>query len=142
MTPRTTDRSRDLLFGLIALQNGLVDQDQLVAAFHAWTRDKDRSSADLLLGHGVDHEQRALLEGLVAQHVKKHGGDAEKSLAAIPSGILERLVERNPSVIGLFSDLAGCYSGMGSLLTEVRRPRTATSMRCGPAVTSRSLSAA
>ena len=31
----------DLLFGLLALQNGLIDQGQLVA-FQAWTRDKVR----------------------------------------------------------------------------------------------------
>ena len=37
-----TDPSRDLLFGLLALQNGLIDQAQLVAAFQAWTRDKGR----------------------------------------------------------------------------------------------------
>jgi eukaryotic-like serine/threonine-protein kinase len=30
---------RHLLFGLLALQNGLIDQGQLVAAFQAWTRD-------------------------------------------------------------------------------------------------------
>jgi hypothetical protein len=29
---------RDMLFGLLALQNGLIDQVQLVAAFQAWTR--------------------------------------------------------------------------------------------------------
>ena len=29
-----------LLFGLLALQNGLIEQAQLVAAFQAWTRDK------------------------------------------------------------------------------------------------------
>ncbi len=29
---------RDLLFSLLALQNGLIDQGQLVAAFQAWTR--------------------------------------------------------------------------------------------------------
>jgi serine/threonine-protein kinase len=76
---------RNLLFGLLALQIGLIDQDQLMAAFRAWSRDKDRSMADHLVGRGdLDHEQRALLEGLVAQHVKKHGGDAEKSLAALP----------------------------------------------------------
>ena len=37
-----------LLFGLLALQNGLIDQSQLVAAFHAWTRDKGRPMADFL----------------------------------------------------------------------------------------------
>ena len=44
---------RDLLFGLLALQNGLIDQAALVAAFHAWTRDKSRPLADhhAALGH-------------------------------------------------------------------------------------------
>ena len=41
---------RDLLFGLLALQNGLIDQGQLVAAFQAWTRDKARPLADHLVG--------------------------------------------------------------------------------------------
>ena len=35
--PRRDDAPRDLLFGLLALQNGLVTRDQLVAAFGAWT---------------------------------------------------------------------------------------------------------
>jgi hypothetical protein len=33
---------RDLLFGLVALQNGLINQGQLMAAFQAWTLDKAR----------------------------------------------------------------------------------------------------
>jgi hypothetical protein len=33
---------RDLLFGLLALRNGLINQGQLVAAFQAWTLDKAR----------------------------------------------------------------------------------------------------
>lgn len=39
---------RNLLFGLLALQNGLIDQDQLVAAFRAWIRDRTRPLADNL----------------------------------------------------------------------------------------------
>ena len=39
MEPRDA-ANRDLLFGLLALQNGMIDQSLLVAAFHAWTRDK------------------------------------------------------------------------------------------------------
>ena len=31
---------RNLLFGLLALQNGLINQAQLVAAFQAWTLEK------------------------------------------------------------------------------------------------------
>src|SRR6516165_8646394 len=81
-----TAAERDLLFGLLALQIGLIDQSKLVAAFQAWTLDKARSLADHLKAHGdLDSEQRALLEALVAQHLKKHG-EVEKSLAAIPAG--------------------------------------------------------
>jgi eukaryotic-like serine/threonine-protein kinase len=78
---------RDLLFGMIALQNGLIDQGQLVAAFHAWTRDKGRPLAEHLVARGdLDADQRAGVDAMVALHVKKHGGDAAKSLAAIPAG--------------------------------------------------------
>ena len=74
-----------LLFGLIALQVGLIDQAQLVAAFQAWARDKTRPLADHLSERGnIDADGRAAVEAMVALHVKKHGGDAEQSLAAIP----------------------------------------------------------
>src|SRR5689334_5205465 len=79
------DQSRDLLFGLLALQTGLVDQARLVAAFHAWARDKGRSLADQLvaLGH-LDPAHRPLLEGLADAHLARHGGDTEKSLSSLP----------------------------------------------------------
>jgi serine/threonine-protein kinase len=81
------DADRHLLFGLLALQNGLIDQVQLVAAFQAWTRDKARQLADHLVARGdLDAEQRAGVEAMVALHLKKHGGDTERSLAAIPAG--------------------------------------------------------
>ena len=77
---------RDLLFGLLALQNGLIDQGQLVAAFHAWTRDKARGLADHLVSRGdLDADQCAGVEAMVGLHLKKHG-DLERSLAAIPAG--------------------------------------------------------
>src|SRR6187455_501440 len=85
---------RDLLFGLIALQNGLIDQGQLVAAFHAWTRDRGRPLADHLVDRGdLDADQRPVVEAMAALHLRKLGGDAEASLAAVPAGrsISERL---------------------------------------------------
>ncbi len=78
---------RNLLFGLLALQNGLIDQDQLVAAFRAWSRDKGRQIADCLVERGdLDANQRGAIQALVGLHAKKHGGSALKSLAAIPAG--------------------------------------------------------
>ena len=79
--------AHDLLFGLLRLQNGLIDQDQLVAAFQAWTRDKTPALADHLVARGdLDTDQTAGVEAMVALHLKRHGGDAEKSLAALPAG--------------------------------------------------------
>src|ERR1700758_4231376 len=76
---------RNLLFGLLALQNGLIDQGQLVAAFQAWTRDKARTLAEHLDARGeLDADQRAAVEAMVRLHLKKHGDDAGRSLAAIP----------------------------------------------------------
>jgi hypothetical protein len=46
------DAPFDLLFGLLALQNGMVHQPQLVAAFVAWTQAKDRSMAEILVEQG------------------------------------------------------------------------------------------
>ena len=68
---------RDLLLGLLALQNGLIDQGTLVAAFQAWTRDKARphrgipqESLPLYLGffefvHNVRARGRTLLGALI-----------------------------------------------------------------------------
>jgi serine/threonine protein kinase len=77
---------RDLLFGLLGLQNVLIDQGQLVAAFQAWTLDKSRALADHLvsLGHLKDAE-RAAVEAMAALHVRRYGA-VERSLAAIPAG--------------------------------------------------------
>jgi serine/threonine protein kinase/tetratricopeptide (TPR) repeat protein len=81
---RRDDAPRDLLFGLLALQNGLVTRDQLVAAFGAWTGAPGRALADLLVEQGaLDPPGRDLLLALADRHIKAHGGDPEKSLAAL-----------------------------------------------------------
>ena len=83
----TAAADRHLLFGLLALQNGMINQGQLVAAFQAWTLDKSRSLADHLEARGdLTADQAALLEALAAVHLEAHGGDVEKSLAAVSAG--------------------------------------------------------
>ena len=85
--PRRDETPRDLLFGLLALQNGLIDQDQLVTAFSAWSRAKGRTLAEILVDRGaIDEESRSLLVAMADKHLKLHGGDAEKSLAALATG--------------------------------------------------------
>ncbi len=82
----TADADRHLLFGLLALQTGIINQGQLVAAFQAWTLDKSKSLADHLQARGdLDADDRAAVEALVVRHLKRHGSDVEKSLAAVPA---------------------------------------------------------
>jgi serine/threonine protein kinase len=88
--PRDADPSPDLLFGLMALQNGLIEQGALVAAFRAWTHARAQplgpvpALAELLVRQGaLDARDRELLEAMVARHVERHGGSAEASLAGV-----------------------------------------------------------
>ena len=48
----TAAADRNLLFGLLALQNGLIDRGVLVDAFPGWTLHKSRSLADQLVARG------------------------------------------------------------------------------------------
>jgi len=83
-TPRRDDAPRDLLFGLLALQHGIVTRDQLVLAFGAWTGTAGKSLADLLAEQGaLDPPRRALIDAITEAHLKLHGNDPEKSLAAL-----------------------------------------------------------
>ena len=85
------DVNHQLLFGMIALQVGLIDQAQLVAAFGAWTRDKSRTLADHLAARGdLDADSRPVVEAMVAVHLKKHDGDTETSIASFPAGVFPR----------------------------------------------------
>jgi eukaryotic-like serine/threonine-protein kinase len=78
---------RNLLFGLLALQNALIQQAQLVAAFHAWTCDKSRSLADhmMVLGY-LNTAQRSAIEALASLHTEADGRDVKRSLAAVGAG--------------------------------------------------------
>ncbi len=133
------DPSRDLLFGLLALQNGLIDQGALFAAFDAWTRHKSRSLADHLvdLGH-LDAPRRIAIEAIVALHVQALGGDPGKSLTVLAVGPslretlaraggpeVEATLEHIDPALGLtrddhHPDLSGGYS-VGSATSDGQR---------------------
>jgi serine/threonine-protein kinase len=82
----TAAADRHLLFGLLALQTGIIGPEQLVLAFQAWTREKSKSLADHLKARGdLDDDDRAAVEALAARHLKRNDGDVEKSLAAVPA---------------------------------------------------------
>src|SRR5260370_40198595 len=83
----TSAADRHLLFGLLALQNGIINQGQRVAASQAWTLDKSRRLADHLEARGdLTLAKWALLEALAEVHLDAYGGDVEKRLAAVSAG--------------------------------------------------------
>jgi len=77
---------RNLLFGIVALQLDFVNRDQLIAGMNAWVLDKAKSLGEVLVSQGsLQSERRQLLEALVQEHLKQHGGDPEQSLASLSS---------------------------------------------------------
>jgi eukaryotic-like serine/threonine-protein kinase len=119
-----SDNPRELLFGLLALQTGMINQAQLVAAFHAWTLDRSRGMAGVLVAQGaVDEDGRALLKALTEKHLKMYGGDPEKSLAAVDVG---RSTRENLNGIG-DPEIDATVSRLGSGTEDDGDPdRTAT----------------
>src|SRR3979411_1519439 len=77
---------RNLLFGILALQVDFITRDQLATAMQAWVFDKAQTLGQILIEQKVlETDTRALLESLVKKHLAQHGGNAERSLAAIGS---------------------------------------------------------
>jgi hypothetical protein len=77
---------RDLLFGLLALQNNFIDRDGLVDAFHRWVSDRSTPLDRILLERGaLSPSRHMLLEALVGEHIRLHDGDPQRSLAALSS---------------------------------------------------------
>src|SRR5439155_10310727 len=77
--------NRNLLFGILAVQLGFVCRDALIDAMHAWLLDKAKPLGTILCerGHLPAHRLR-LLDELVEEHLRGHGGDPRESLAALP----------------------------------------------------------
>jgi serine/threonine-protein kinase len=121
---RRADVPRDLLFGLLALQNGMIHQAQLVAAFQAWTLAAGRPLAEVLVEQGALAEsRRALLEALVTEHLAMHGGAPERSLATLVTDPSTRAVLANLGDAAIEASLAH----VGSRSTEDAEPdRTGT----------------
>jgi eukaryotic-like serine/threonine-protein kinase len=81
-TPVDTDRN--LLFGVLALQADFLDAPKFAEACSAWAGRKDTPLADLLVERSLLTEQQCgLIDQLLQQKLKKHGGDAKAGLAEV-----------------------------------------------------------
>jgi serine/threonine-protein kinase len=77
---------RNLLFGILAFQMDFISREQLVATMHAWILDKTKPLGQILCAQGaLPQAECDLLDALVQKHLEKHGGDVQKSMAALSS---------------------------------------------------------
>ena len=85
MTKQTSENAEeDLLFGVFAVQLGFVSAQAVMSCGAAWAVDKSRSISERLLDSGAIVEtQRTLLESMIEQAVKAHGGSPQKTLQSM-----------------------------------------------------------
>jgi WD40 repeat protein/tRNA A-37 threonylcarbamoyl transferase component Bud32 len=122
------DDGRNLLFGILALQNGLVDQADLVGGFQNWAKDRSRAFSEVLIERGaLSEEGRVLLDGLVRMHLEKHGGDPERSLAAtaVVSRVAAAVDGNNGHGALVEATLAGLVAGKGLAVDSALQQATA-----------------
>lgn len=80
------NRDRQLLVGLLALQNGFVDCKTLVAAINDWNADRSLELVEILLKRGSLTAKRIdLLKELAEENLSIYENDAEKSIAGLSS---------------------------------------------------------
>ncbi|WP_435009220.1 protein kinase domain-containing protein [Tundrisphaera lichenicola] len=77
---------RNLLFGILALQMDFITRDGLVEAMNAWILRKQSPLGEILAERGdLASQHRAVLELMVDAYVDRHGGGADRGLAALSS---------------------------------------------------------
>jgi WD40 repeat protein len=79
--PQISNAERDLLFGVFAVQLGLVSAQEILAVAGAWAADRSRGlAARMLEGRLVAEPMHRLLTAMVQEAVAVHGGDAARTL--------------------------------------------------------------
>jgi serine/threonine-protein kinase len=78
------DTDRNLLFGVLALQADLIDNDRFARGCALWAADKGRPLAEVLVEQDwLSPGDRADVEKLLQRKLAKHGGDARAGLAEL-----------------------------------------------------------
>jgi tetratricopeptide (TPR) repeat protein len=81
------DTDRNLLFGVLARQLELITDSQFAQACSAWATRKSTPLADVLKDLGwLNGDDRREVERLLERKLRKHGGDARRSLAETADG--------------------------------------------------------
>lgn len=105
---------RNLLFGILALQMDFISRDGLVAAMNAWVLNKDVGLGELLVERSLlDSDRRSLLNALVDEHVKLHGG-VQHSLHALSA--IDTVVDELRSIAD--GDVQASLNGLAHQVTQ------------------------
>src|SRR5271163_2417510 len=86
----TAEFDSSLLFGILALQNGLIQQPDLIAAFQCWFQEQSQPMDEVLIERGaLTESDRTMLDALIRRHAERRqsevgraqrGGDVPGSL--------------------------------------------------------------
>ncbi len=107
------DTERNLLFGVVAFQNGAVDADALAETCASMAAEPTTGLGDMLVRRGLmTDEQKADLEATVAHELASHGGDPHATLAATLDGRSREAMSGLAGASGLF-DPAGVPAPAG-----------------------------
>jgi serine/threonine-protein kinase len=83
---KRVNADRNLLFGILAVQMDFISRDALIAAMNAWVLDKAKPLGQILVEQAaLTARARDKLDEVVELHLEIHGGDPQKSLAAVSS---------------------------------------------------------
>ena len=82
MSADTSARDKNLLFGVLAIQLRAITLAQFLDAAAAWASNPSRSLADRLTENGaLSLTNRALVEGLVLESIRRLGGEEVQVVA-------------------------------------------------------------
>ncbi|CAN5914319.1 hypothetical protein BH23PLA1_BH23PLA1_35040 [soil metagenome] len=91
--------ARNLLFGLLALQYHIIDQEALLRAIGSWLVEKGRPIGAILVERGdLSPERHETLSVLVTAHLRRQTEDPSRSIAALSvfDQVQEKLKARSP----------------------------------------------
>lgn len=116
MSSSAENSARSLLYGILAFQLGIIDRTALVTAFNTWVKSKSQPLSAILTELNLLPEHvRELLDALVEEGLRLHGGSPEKCLAALSTigSIREELEEIGD---------ADLHATLGHLPAETTQP--------------------
>jgi tetratricopeptide (TPR) repeat protein len=115
---------RNLLFGAMALQDYLIDAQQLGEICVVWAAKMKTPMADLLKERGwITDEDRRQIEKRMERVLKRHGGDVRASLGAV-AGAEARDAIRMADAPEVRKSLSGLPPAAGYVLLETMAPPT------------------